>query len=266
MPGGCPARAAELDASTLTRLLGGPVTEVVPLDGTSGTTDRARLRLTGVGVPGSVFVKMAASDLGTRLFGGLARLGEVEVGFYQELRPSLDLEAPEAFGAGFDPRTGRFVIVLEDLAERGATFVDTLARLTVDDVAGTLTTLARLHGSTHRRPQLPRWLGTNSGDALLPLVSGTLGRLTRRVAAAHPGLVTPDGERLLHTYRHWAGALDEGPHSVLHGDPHPGNVYLLDGGVGLLDWQAVRSRQPPARRDVPPGAVAAARRTSRARA
>ncbi len=34
--------------------------------------------------------------------------------------------------------------------------------------------------------------------------------------------------------------LDRGPRSVLHGDPHPGNVYLLGDGVGLLDWQAVR--------------------------
>jgi aminoglycoside phosphotransferase (APT) family kinase protein len=33
------------------------------------------------------------------------------------------------------------------------------------------------------------------------------------------------------------GALiDTGPHAVLHGDAHPGNMYCYDGKAGLLDW------------------------------
>jgi len=242
--GGVPARAAGLDAEAVTRLIGRPVTSVRPLDGTSGTTDRSRLALEGTAVPASVFVKTAATDLGTRLFGGLARLGEVEVGFYRDLRPRLDLEAPQQLGARFDRATGRFVIVLEDLAARGATFVDTLSPLTPDQAAAALSTLARLHGSTHRLGPAPAWLGTNSGDALLPLVTATIGRLGRRVVRRDDSLAARDGHRILTTYGRWARTLDEGPQSVLHGDPHPGNVYLLDGRVGLLDWQAVRRGNP----------------------
>ncbi|GAB3254848.1 phosphotransferase [Nocardioides dilutus] len=243
--GGLPRHAAALGPADLTRLLGRTVTGVRPLDGTTGTTDRARLAVEGPDLPASVFVKTAAVDAGTRIFGGLARLGEVEVGFYRDVRPGLDLRAPSLIGASFDRGTGRFVIVLEDLAAQGAVFCDTLTRLTTDQTAAVLSTLARLHGATHTR--LPRvgWLGTNSGDALLPLVSASLPRLAAKVAERAPELLSTEAAPLLRGYRRWARSLDEGPHSVLHGDPHPGNVYLHgEQGAGLLDWQAVRRGNP----------------------
>ena len=186
---------------------------------------------------------------GTRIFGGLARLGEVEVGFYREVRPSLDLEAPDLIGASFDRRTGRFVIVLEDLSAKQAAFCDTLTRLTTDQTAQVLSQLARLHGATSQRMPTAPWLGTNSGDAFLPLIATGLPRLAGKVAERLPELAaTPDGDRLLRSYRRWAADLDTGPQCVLHGDPHPGNVYLLPSdpgrGAGLLDWQAVRRGHP----------------------
>lgn len=235
-----PARAADFDAATLSRLIGREVTSCAPAGGTSGTTDRSVLRLTGTDVPETVFVKSAATDLGTRLFGGLARLGEVEVGFYRDLRPSLALEAPQVIGSRFDRRTGRFAIVLEDLAARGASFVDTRTPLSPDQAAAALSTLASLHGATTGRTDLPGWLSTNSGDALMPLVTASLGRLGRKVAERDPSLTTVGGDGLLRSYSRWAPALDRDAFCVLHGDPHPGNVYLLGDRVGLLDWQAVR--------------------------
>jgi aminoglycoside phosphotransferase (APT) family kinase protein len=233
--------AAALSRADLSRLLGHPIRAARALDGTSGTTDRARFELDGAR---TVFVKRSALAAGTRLFGGLARLGEVEVGFYRDLRPLLDLEAPRVVATELDRMTGRFVIVLEDLAARGATFVDTLTPLTVDQAAGALTTLARLHAGTQDLVPAPTWLDTNSGDALLPVVARSLGPLARRVEKSRPALLTTEGRELLATYRHWASVLDHGPSCVLHGDPHPGNVYLVDNEVGLLDWQAVRRGHP----------------------
>lgn len=224
------------DPALLTRLLGRPVEAARRLGGTSGTTDRVRLALTGEDLPPTVFVKTSAVAAGTRLFGGLARLGEVEVGFYRDLRLGLDLEAPQLLGASFDRWTGRFVLVLEDLGARGAEFVDTRTPLTPDRAAAGLSTLARLHGATHDLPMAPPWLGTNAGDGLLPVVCRSLGPLAGRVG----DLVTTEGREILASYRRWAPVLDRGPRSVLHGDPHPGNIYLLGDGVGLLDWQAVR--------------------------
>ena len=225
-------------------MLGRRVTDVRVLGGTSGTTDRCRLAVTGDDLPATVFVKTAATDTGTRFFGSLARLGEVEVGFYRDLRPGLGIEAPQAVGAHFDSRTGRFVIVLEDLTARSATFADTRTPLSPDELASALSTLAGLHGGSHRAWPSVGWLATNSGDALLPLVAAVLPRLGRRVAQRDPTLVARDDALLLRGYRRWASLLDEGPQAVLHGDPHPGNLYLLGDRVGLLDWQAVRRGNP----------------------
>ena len=61
-PGRLPRSTADLDAATLSRVLGRDVERVSVLDGTSGTTDRSRLAVEGRDLPGSVFVKMAATD------------------------------------------------------------------------------------------------------------------------------------------------------------------------------------------------------------
>ena len=38
--------------------------------------------------------------------------------------------------------------------------------------------------------------------------------------------------------------MDEGRHTILHGDPHPGNWYVDGDHLGLLDWQAIRRGHP----------------------
>ena len=45
-------------------------------------------------------------------------------------------------------------------------------------------------------------------------------------------------------YRAVAQLVDQPPHTVMHGDAHPGNVYFRNGEAGLLDWQAVRRGHP----------------------
>src|SRR5664279_4505379 len=71
-----PRGLADLDATYLSDIMGLPVTSVAVIDGTAGTSSRARLALTGKGVPESVFVKMAAETAATRLMGELGRLGD----------------------------------------------------------------------------------------------------------------------------------------------------------------------------------------------
>jgi aminoglycoside phosphotransferase (APT) family kinase protein len=216
----------------LSTLLGRRVTSARRLDGTEGTTDRVRLALTGDDVPASVFVKTASHAAGTRLFGGLASLGETEVRFYRDVRPTLAAEAPTAHAVAFDSTTGRFLLVLEDLAARGARFADTLTPLTADEAASALDNLRLVH-QTHP----PTWTLRNSEDPMLPAVTRALGPLSRKVDAA---LQQPEAAWVLRDYPKVARALDSGPLTLLHGDPHPGNLYLVDGVAGLLDWQVVR--------------------------
>jgi hypothetical protein len=94
-----PRCVADLTPQALSRLMGRPVDAVSVIDGEAGTSSRARLALTGSGVPESVFVKLQAATAATRMLGELARLGETEARFYSQLAPRS--------ATAFHGRTGR---------------------------------------------------------------------------------------------------------------------------------------------------------------
>jgi Phosphotransferase enzyme family len=224
------------------------VTSVSVIGGDAGTSSRARLALTGDGVPDSVFVKMPAQTAATRLMGELGRLADTEVRFYSQLSPELG-GVPKAYGSAFDPLTGRFVLVLEDLAVGPCEFPDTLHPLDEDQASLIVELLARLHGTFWGR--LPRrsgdgpfgWLYTASADTA-SLLTGPLLKLSARRLAERTDIPVERGRFIDDNYRAVARLIDAPPRTVMHGDAHPGNVYFRNGEAGLLDWQAVRRGHP----------------------
>jgi hypothetical protein len=120
--------------------------------------------------------------------------------------------------------------------------------MTVDEVARGVRGLARLHSRYWNKvradaalawvqPFVPSEGWQTPMQAILP--SGL-----ERAGDAVPGAVSALGAEEL-VGGMWArsiGSLTTGPQTLLHGDPHIGNTYLLpDGEVGFLDWQVVRS-------------------------
>ncbi|OMC35968.1 phosphotransferase [Mycobacterium sp. GA-1841] len=242
-----PRRIADLDAAYLSELTGCTITSVSVAAGDSGTSSRARLTLTGDG-PASVFVKMPAETAATRMMGELGRLGHTEVRFYQQLAERLT-GVPRAYGAAFDALTGRFVLALEDLTQRPCEFLDTLHPLDRDHAALTVELLARLHATFWN--QLPShagggplgWIYSASGDDT-SLLTGALLKMSTKRLAERTDIPVTDGRFIDENYRAAAQLLDRPPHTVMHGDAHPGNLYFRDGKAGLLDWQAVRRGHP----------------------
>jgi hypothetical protein len=106
-----PQTIGALDAESLSKVMRRAVTSVSVIAGDAGTSSRARLALTGDNVPASVFVKMPAETVATRMMGELGRLGRTEVLFYSQLSSELT-GVPESYGTAFDSVTGRFVLVL----------------------------------------------------------------------------------------------------------------------------------------------------------
>ena len=141
-----PRTIDELDAAYLSQVMGRTVTSVSVIGGDAGTSSRARLALAGADVPESVFIKMPAATAATRMMGELGRLAATETRFYRELSSQLT-GVPESHGSAFDPLTGRFVLVLEDLADDDCEFPDTLNPLGVDQASQIVELLARLHGT-----------------------------------------------------------------------------------------------------------------------
>jgi hypothetical protein len=243
-----PRSINELDAQALSAIMGRRVTSVSIIGGDAGTSSRARLALTGDDVPASVFVKMPAETVATRLMGELGRLAHTEVMFYRELAPQLT-GLPTSYGSAFDPLTGRFVLVLEDLAVDPCVFPDTLHPLDKDQASMIVELLARLHATfweclpaNGSRGPLG-WVYSASGDHT-SLLTGPLLNTSARRLAERTTIAVEDGRFIIDNYRSVAKLIDGQPNTVMHGDAHPGNVYFRNGQAGLLDWQAVRRGHP----------------------
>ncbi|MCV7090163.1 phosphotransferase [Mycobacterium interjectum] len=244
---GLPRTVEDVDAGVLSKVLGTTVRSVRVLDRDAGTSSRARLVLTGKDVPESVFVKVAAKSAATRLMGELGRLGQTEVRFYNQLAPQLT-GLPYAYGAAFDSWTGRYLLVLEDLPSESCEFPDTLHPISPDQASLIVELLADLHAAFWDR--LSRdgrgplgWLYTPSGD-VTSLLTGSLMHASMKRLAERSPFPVDNGRFIADNYRAVAALIDTPPHTVMHGDAHPGNMYFYGGKAGLLDWQAVRRGHP----------------------
>jgi hypothetical protein len=243
-----PRSIGDLDAKALSKIVGRTVTSVAMLEGSAGTSSRSRLALTGEDVPATVFVKMSAETAAIRMLGELANLGENEAHFYRDLSSELT-GVPTSYGSDFDPLTGRFVIVLEDLPQDSCEFYDTLRPLDSDRAGQLVELLAHVHGTFWNR--LPAqggkgalgWLTATSDERSLPITRPLL-RLSARRLADKTAIPVEDGRFVIENYPDIVRLLDTGPHTVLHGDSHPGNVFFRNGRAGLLDWQVVKRGNP----------------------
>jgi aminoglycoside phosphotransferase (APT) family kinase protein len=172
-----------------------------------------------------------------------ASLGQLEARFYRELAPLLGLRVPRCIHAGIDPDTGHGLVLMNDLVAAGATFLTALSPYSVDDAAGTLEQLARMHAVDPDRSAPPdsRWLAPRL-HSYLEYVSEE--RLQAQLDDGRADGLAPETKsaaRLRAAFGEVATRAAAAPTSYLHGDAHAGNLYLdADGHPGLIDWQVVQ--------------------------
>ena len=217
-------------------------------DGMVSTAARAFLEVdyaagSPAGLPRNLVLKLGRSP--DFMIGPLYRN---EVQFYNVLRPELtDIEAPFTLGGSYDPATQAFALLLEDLTDRQARFPNVLTPVTLDEVRAILDVLARVHARYWQSPRL-------TGDLAI-LETHTEGELASFMHDFVPHAIQQEIDtenfkrEMVARLRTTGDELRRGvarlhqhqqtlPHTVLHGDTHIGNTYLLPGGrAGLLDWQ-----------------------------
>lgn len=216
-------------------------------EGVASTADRVVLDLTyaegtGASLPRRLVLKtMLATPHAP------AAMYENEVRFYGELRGELDIEAPVAFASHFDESTGRFGLLLEDLTARGAHFPSAVEPVTLDQVRSLLGHLATLHARFWNSPRFAddlAWVPTPMSGGMFEVFDLIGLELIEDQVARYPfkqELIAPLGRTLPQMWellwqvqrRHC-----EAPTTLLHGDTHLGNSYLLPNSQGgWLDWQ-----------------------------
>jgi aminoglycoside phosphotransferase (APT) family kinase protein len=179
--------------------------------------------------------------------GSIPDLYENEVRFYRDIRPELDLETPRAYASSFDPATGRFGVLMEDVTLRSARFPNATESLERGAVTSLLEDLATLHARYWRSPRFERdlsglWTPCSGGfyDFLQAHGLEVIRRMVRR-SEDKQAMLERLGRRLEEVWDAlWRvqAILASEPSTLLHGDTHIGNTYLLpDGRAGLVDWQ-----------------------------
>jgi aminoglycoside/choline kinase family phosphotransferase len=177
----------------------------------------------------------------------MAAFYENEVQVYTRLRPELLIEAPRSLGALYDSKSAQFVLMLEDLSQRGARFPNVTQDTALPTVETLVDTLAALHASHWESPRFSNdlsWLQTHlegrvaylMNELAPPLIQHEIDtqafkrEMVQRLRTSGPELLA--GVKSLQ--RHQAQL----PQTLLHGDAHLGNTYLLpNGAAGFLDWQ-----------------------------
>lgn len=244
-----PSEWDEITPAWMTSAIGGhfPGAEVRSVDVVlrdDGTNRRARLKLsysTGAG-PQTVFAKAVDP--------AHAELVALTSGLFHEPRlfaseVVLPLAHPEVYAAVYDEPASTFLILMEDLTARGADPRDSTRPLTVDQAVAGVRGLARLHS----RYWGERLVSDPRLDWVVPFVPFP-GLELAPLEIAHKRLgdtVPPEipaltgAELFGDIWARYIATLTKATPTLLHGDPHIGNTYVMpDGDVGFLDWQMVR--------------------------
>lgn len=226
---------------------GARLSAVRVLDGSDGTSSRARIGLDyaeGSG-PAAVFAK-TQGDVWHRL------LHFMTGNLYREARlyasgVTIPVEHPAEYHGQVDRARLNELVIMEDLGARGAVYHDATRPMTAEQASKGLAGLARLHSAFWRfdsksHPALAWVEDWRASRRFRIILRGTCGKGIANVRASVPDKVAKLGPAGLE--RLWTDYIDTvgtGPLTLLHGDAHAGNTYALpDGGFGFLDWACVR--------------------------
>jgi aminoglycoside phosphotransferase (APT) family kinase protein len=166
---------------------------------------------------------------------------QTETVFYRDLAAEAPVQVPPCVHAAIDDDTGHGLVLMSDLVEEGATFLDPVSTYDAGRAAATLEQLARFHAAHWELPDpslataFPPRLETLVGYIPTETLQEQLddGRAAAVPAAARDAGRVQDALRAL-------TKLD-GPRCLVHGDVHTGNIYeLADGSPGIIDWQLVQ--------------------------
>lgn len=247
-----------VDAAWLTTTIaadvpGAEVVEAVDVDRHDGMTDRLRLALTwndagvAAGLPAHVFVKATPHEPFHLLTLAVLHMHEAEASFYNLVQPEIPSLAPRSYYAQSYPG-GRFLLVLEDLADRGCQPFWLKDHCTVDHAKAVARALGTLHGTYWESPRFESdlsWVRPRSERYGWSWLCGNLGGARDAYIETPAGQALPaEAHELVQAWREHQDAIfahwETLPRTLLHGDSHFGNTFATaDGEAGLFDWQVI---------------------------
>ena len=192
----------------------------------------------------SIIVKLASVNAKNRRLGKRLALYRREYDFYRSLATRIPVSTPRLLYGDFEPKSHRFVLVLEDI--RGMAVVDQIAGANAAQAKQAVRALARLHGACWNRVHEPPLSGCydSNNPRLSPIVQvvylANLVRTLKHFGDAFSSTTRQLAEAVgLGIVDHMA-ALAAGPRTFTHGDYRLDNLFFRDDGeddVTIIDWQ-----------------------------
>ena len=221
----------------------------VPDDGSS---NRRRIFLTynaegqDAGLLASVFCK-ASFDLLNRIMLGVSDCARTEICFYSNVRPELEIEAPEGVFASYDPKAFTSIVMLKDLGGQ-VMFCDHRTEMSLERGLSQVRLLANYHARFYNDPRL---IDGSLGLQTWPNMWGNqvengMAEYTNKGFLAAKDVIPA---RLYARYDEiWPTTarsveLHKGrPQTLTHCDTHLKNWYIRgESDMGLTDWQVASS-------------------------
>ena len=214
--------------------------------GTGQMSECYRVALTYAegGGPGSVVLKVAASDPVSRQTGHALGLYEREVRFYSDVAPRLSGPIAQCYHASYQPESGLFTLLIDDAAP--AEVGNELRGALITDATLALTQLGRLHAPLigTEGPPDAQWLHRDT-----PVTQALISQLFAGFADRYGESITDEQrlvcQRLVDTFDAYL-AEESAPDRVkglVHGDYRLDNMLFGRPGslrdLTVVDWQTV---------------------------
>ncbi|RAV07575.1 phosphotransferase [Mycolicibacterium sp. GF69] len=241
-------RPAELTTDWLASTIGSPVAEFAfERIGTGQMSECYRVTLTyanGEDGPGSVVLKVAATDPVSRQTGLALGLYEREVRFYTDIAPRIGGPVAPCYSSGFDAETGAFHLLLGDAGP--AVVGDEIRGASAEQAMLAVSELGRLHSPLLGDPAAAsaEWLNREApvNQALIAgLYAGFAERYADKIAPEYRTVC----ERLVASFDGYLAeeSAEDRVKGLVHGDYRLDNMLFgqpgADRPLTVVDWQTV---------------------------
>ncbi len=192
--------------------------------------------------PATVIVKLPSSEAKSRRLCRQFELYKRECHYYRRLATHVPLRTPALLYGDYEPRSDRFVLVLEDLG--GMATADQIAGATAEQAKRAIRSIAKLAGHYWNRVQQPALSGARAELSwkYRPLVQIVYLANLVRTMRTFGDAISSGAQRTLEAYgprvAEHIGVLASGPVTFAHGDYRLDNMFFGDDGdFAAIDWQ-----------------------------
>jgi hypothetical protein len=195
------------------------------------------------GAPQLLIGKFPAAAIENRQVAMFFRFYEREVRFYDEIARTIDLRVPRCYHGAFDPASGDYVLLLEDLAP--AVVGDQLAGCTGETAELAIRALAKFHATWWEHPRLASldWMPGIDAEWYTQAMTQSYGDCWQPFLGLYGDRMTPAlreiGERFGQTVHKLAEEFGRAPRTIAHGDYRLDNLFFHgpDSDLAVIDWQ-----------------------------